>query len=234
MRPTVISETGIKDKFGGTLVNCLCECGATFTARRCDVLSGRRKSCGCARFKHKENLCGRKFHYLKVESYHSTCSQGRKWLCKCRCGKKVSVLTSKLINGHTKSCGCYRSELGIGRNKSFGQITGSYWNSIVCAARSRGLALEISIADAWNKFEQQNGKCKYTGSTLSLSKGKRTASLDRIDNQKGYTIDNIQWVHKRINIMKNNMSEPEFLDWCHLVSSHSQSKRSKNDEAVAV
>ena len=44
-----------------------------------------------------------------------------------------------------------------------------------------------------------------------------TASLDRIDSSKGYIEGNVQWVHKRVNLMKGNMSTENFIEWCNLV-----------------
>jgi hypothetical protein len=44
-----------------------------------------------------------------------------------------------------------------------------------------------------------------------------TASLDRKDSSKGYTKDNVQWIHKTINFMKGQMSDQEFVSWCKLV-----------------
>ena len=38
-----------------------------------------------------------------------------------------------------------------------------------------------------------------------------TASLDRIDSSKGYIKGNVQWVHKNINYMKQEMTNEEFL-----------------------
>ena len=58
-------------------------------------------------------------------------------------------------------------------------------------------------------------KCSYTGlplkfnSKTTMSDG--TASIDRIDSSKDYTIDNIQWVHKKVNTIKMNLSENDFL-----------------------
>ena len=43
-------------------------------------------------------------------------------------------------------------------------------------------------------------------------------SLDRIDSLKGYAIDNVQWVHKDINKMKNIHSQPAFINICKLVA----------------
>jgi hypothetical protein len=41
-----------------------------------------------------------------------------------------------------------------------------------------------------------------------------TASLDRIDSSKGYIIGNVQWAHKMVNRMKNDMPQEEFIEFC--------------------
>jgi len=46
-KPVYISDTGRRGK-GGELIGFFrCECGNTFTAFRCEVNRGRKKSCGC-------------------------------------------------------------------------------------------------------------------------------------------------------------------------------------------
>jgi len=45
------------------------------------------------------------------------------------------------------------------------------------------------------------------------SKKSKTASLDRIDNNLGYTINNIQWVHKDINRIKREYDQNVFLTY---------------------
>lgn len=40
------------------------------------------------------------------------------------------------------------------------------------------------------------------------------ASLDRIDSQKGYSENNVQWAHKVVNKMNMNVSQKEFIGWC--------------------
>lgn len=39
------------------------------------------------------------------------------------------------------------------------------------------------------------------------------ASLDRIDNSKGYVEGNLQWLCKRVNYMKHTMNNEYFLTW---------------------
>lgn len=56
------------------------------------------------RFLKKIHL-GKRFHCLTIiDQIH-----GRKSICKCDCGKIKSFITSNVINGSTKSCGCLRS-----------------------------------------------------------------------------------------------------------------------------
>jgi hypothetical protein len=35
------------------------------------------------------------------------------WLCRCDCGNLTIARSSRLKNGMKKSCGCYRSEMGL-------------------------------------------------------------------------------------------------------------------------
>jgi hypothetical protein len=45
-----------------------------------------------------------------------------------------------------------------------------------------------------------------------------TASIDRIDSNLGYTESNVVWVHKDVNIMKNNFTKEYFLMMCQKVT----------------
>lgn len=49
-----------------------------------------------------------------------------------------------------------------------------------------------------------------------------TASLDRIDSNKGYIKGNVQWVHKKINQMKWLFSKNEFIELCVAVAKNNQ------------
>ena len=47
-----------------------------------------------------------------------------------------------------------------------------------------------------------------------------TASLDRKDSSLGYTLDNIQWVHRTVNKIKLDLQQDEFVEWCKRVAAH--------------
>ena len=64
------------------------------------------------------------------------------------------------------------------------------------------------------KYEKQDGRCALTGCLLSLDSPfddlfKKTASLDRIDNDRGY-----------VNWMKGRFSTERFLEICQQVAEH--------------
>lgn len=71
---------------------------------------------------------------------------------------------------------------------------------------------------------KQNKKCALTGDIIYFPtrcwSRDGTASLDRIDSSKGYTKENVQWVHKDINMMKQEYTTEVFLGWCKKVVEH--------------
>lgn len=97
-------------------------------------------------------------------------------------------------------------------------------------AKHRGQEFTVSIEGAWQQFIKQDRKCLFSGIDLIFTSGKinksqQTASLDRIDSSKGYTIDNICWVHKEINKMKLDHSVEHFIEMCDMVSKNQQVAR---------
>lgn len=137
--------------------------------------------------------------------------------------KKIQkILKSNGIEFRTKKC--YLSGEDNPKYTGYKEMQGSYLSSIKASARTRHIEYNITNEYIWSLFLEQERKCKYTGIPLFFSKtnlehrmGESNASLDRIDPSLGYIVGNVQWTHKRINIMKGNMSEGEFLNFCEAV-----------------
>lgn len=148
------------------------------------------------------------------------------YLCLCDCGNIKNIFRTNLTSGHTKSCGCLKRKTKDQNPAWTGykEIGGAEWSRIVNHAKKRKLKFEITIEQAYGLFETQEGRCSLTGLPLTFNEikdGKHvsgTASLDRIDNTKGYLMNNIQWLHKDINWMKGTYSQERFIELCHLVS----------------
>ncbi len=106
--------------------------------------------------------------------------------------------------------------------KGCGELRGHLIASYKEGAKSRKLKFSVTAKFLWNLFLKQNRKCAITGIDLTFVKNFTTASLDRIDSNKGYIKNNVQWVHKIINMMKYDHIQQDFINWCHLVSSHNK------------
>lgn len=165
------------------------------------------------------------YGYLTVNSFHGTDAWGKsEWNCTCICGNKVVVGATRLVLGITKSCGCYRKSTNKSKLwRGVGELSKDYFSSIKRSALSRNLEFNITIEYCWNLFLNQNKNCALSGVELSLyhhkrNKIRRTASLDRIDNNRGYVEGNVQWVHKHINIAKHTYSNKEFIEICNKVA----------------
>ncbi len=109
--------------------------------------------------------------------------------------------------------------------KGYKDLGGRYISKLKYSAKLRDYEWDIDIKYVWDLWIQQNKRCALTGidlilptKSIDMDTGNVTASLDRIDNDKGYIKNNVQWVHKRINLMKHSMSQKELLYWCELVT----------------
>lgn len=139
--------------------------------------------------------------------------------CECSCGKIQKVRSIRLRGKKNNKCKrCATTEASIKKAKFYYDIPMDTWKKIIIAANIRNLEFNITIESAWDLFLKQNRKCALTGVDLefcvsqtyygrSKSRWVHTASLDRVNNNLGYTKDNIQWVHKDINFMKQDYTE---------------------------
>lgn len=161
-------------------------------------------------------IIGQRFGDLVVESFSHKQKIARfVWNCKCDCGNTCKVRTEYLKNNVKKDCGVCK-KIVIVKN-AVGELSGSYWNRINTSAKVRNMEVLLTQKEAWELFLKQGRKCALTDLTLVIKNKDKTASLDRIDSSKGYTLDNVQWVHKDINFMKQNFNEEYFKYLCNLV-----------------
>lgn len=106
-------------------------------------------------------------------------------------------------------------------------ISGTFWHQIRKSASQRNILFSISIEDAWNQFIKQNKKCSLTGESLffPINSHKRNSgniSLDRIDAYKPYIKENIQWILKPLNRIKQNLNNEDFIYYCKLVADYNK------------
>jgi hypothetical protein len=175
------------------------------------------------------NLLNQKFnHWTILYRNGSYMKRDAIWHCKCDCGVEKDVRGFHLTKGYSTQCrNCADKSSSEKRKKRFDtdKISLSFWNrNVVYGAKKRSLVIEITMDEAYEVFLKQNGKCALSGLPLQFPSCKKdincTASLDRIDSSKGYIKGNFQWVHKDINVMKNNHTQEYFLKLCKMITEY--------------
>lgn len=215
---TVIEQTNSINHKSAWL--CRCECG-TEKAIRTETLTKTSKDCGCVR-KKANDITGQRFGRWTVVafSHFGGSRKHRFWICRCQCGTEKAIVDESLKNGDSKSCGCWKRE----------------WNRLPCGeaamnvvrrnytrtAKERGLVFELTTKQfktitsshchycgcpPIQKIEKVNNQ-KYAMNGNYLYNG-----IDRVDNNRGYTIDNCAPCCIVCNRAKHQMSEAEFFDW---------------------
>jgi hypothetical protein len=136
------------------------------------------------------------------------------------CNSRFIARLSDILDNRIGSCGCLR---GRKRRRGTTYIPKEYFSVVKKHAEARGYSFDITIEFMEELLVKQNFTCKLSGLPIELKysgirKACNTASLDRIDNDKGYTTDNVQWVHKDINWMKQDFKQEYFLELCKLIT----------------
>lgn len=194
----------------------LCNCGNTYQSSTRYLINNGGKHCGC---QLKKDLGGMRFGAGVVIGFAGHVIRGIKtprpacrWELQCDCGKIYKCISENLLNGMTSSCGCQKKLFHNNCNEKSISI---YIKNLKSDAKRRNRKFELTKLQIETLLLSQQNKCKLSGLPIEIENG--TASLDRIDNTGHYTLDNVQWVHRKINYMKNTLQQNDFLNLCKTV-----------------
>lgn len=225
----IVLEQITQRKNGSVFWKCKCDCGIICEIRGTCLKRGDTKSCGCyQRDLLFKDLSNRIFGRLTVLKRIENLKPGiTRWLCRCDCGNICKVTSRSLKTGDTVSCGCYKREKAfetraLEKGKAaFNCLYSKYKRS----ARKRGLIFELSD-EQFEKLTKQN--CYYCGKKPNKTMYEAHFNgdyvwngIDRIDNSKGYILDNCVSCCEYCNRGKLTKTRNEFLEWIEAVYNYS-------------
>ena len=176
-----------------------------------------------------KDLIGQRFGRLTViKSLDGSRNTPRKQLCKCACGNITSVITYKLISGHTKSCGCLQRERTSNASKKHGLRHTKLYKTW-CNMKNRCNNVNnqdyhsyggrgIFVCDEWrNDFKSFYDWAMSNGYQDDLT-------IDRIDVNGNYEPNNCRWIsNKAQSRNKRNTVKLEvfneirpLIEWCEI------------------
>ncbi len=178
-----------------------------------------------------KDLAGQRYSRLIVLGYvgNHQLANGRnrpRFLCQCDCGGTAVLQAQTLISGYAKSCGCYQREVASKTAKRL-RAEGLFR---IGGHKRHGLS-HTSIHNIWSGIRERcrnansAGFKRYGGRGIDMcdrwydsfeafyeDMGPRPAgmSVDRIDNDKGYSPENCRWAtvsEQAQNTSKNTIVE---------------------------
>jgi hypothetical protein len=126
----------------------------------------------------------------------------------CDCGNETTTSYDALKQGKCVSCGCHRKKYD---NSAMAKAYREYMFS----AKKRGYEFNLSHDEFYKLVEQP---CHYCGTSPMRNTDFNGDSynhngIDRVDNSKGYSIDNCVPCCTICNHAKMDMPYNEFIDW---------------------
>lgn len=157
------------------------------------------------------DLVGEKYGRLMVLEYAHRNPRGKSmWKCRCDCGNTKVVLGTHLTSGHTTSCGCYNEDIIKSRVATHGMSKTRLYNIWRVMRKRCGYenatnyenygAKGIRVCDEWHDYSKFRDWAMSHGYSDNLT-------IDRVDNNKGYTPENCRWVDMKTQARNNSRNK---------------------------
>lgn len=136
------------------------------------------------------------------------------WEFKCDCGNTTITNKNSVMRGSVKSCGCLH-KANVSRKPIGHAALTHVFHYYKSRARMTGKVFSLTKSEFKTLVDKN---CYYCGSAPSNVARDKTCNgeytyngLDRIENDKGYQLDNVVPCCAKCNTAKSTMSKKEFL-----------------------
>ena len=194
-------------------VQVSCDCGFSYAINSINLFKGTKYCPQCARASLTKYHVGDRYDKVVILELKTRGAGARIARCLCDCGQETEIRCVLLTRNKNVNCGCST----ICTYTGIEDLSGAYFYNLQTGAKKRKLPFNITKELLWELFLKQNKKCALTGIPITLCVRNRTegtASVDRIDSSVGYEPENVHWVHKEINKMKQGFSIPKLIALC--------------------
>ena len=164
------------------------------------------------------NHVGEKFNRLTIiRQYIEPPFTRQRVDCVCERGKKTSTSLSKVLLGMTKSCGCIRDSIKVKKRTPYGESSFKrIYSTYERNARVKNIAFHLSKDELRAIITQNCFYCNIIPQQIQChprSNGEFIYNgIDRLDNNKGYILENVVPCCRRCNFMKNKFHIKEFIE----------------------
>jgi hypothetical protein len=161
----------------------------------------------------------------KIEYNNKLYSKG---LGKCIKCNNVLNLIEFYKNNRSKCKKCTKTEttknrINFSENTDLNTILKYRYSTSKTRAKKYNMTFDLTVENLIDLYNKQKGKCYYSGDILSFSSNNNNVlSIDRINSEKGYTIDNVVFCTAIINSMKNVLSIENFINIINKIYSHNK------------
>ena len=151
-----------------------------------------------------KNIIGQRFERLVVVALHSEGGKHgkRKFLCCCDCDTRKIVLGNNLTRGLSRSCGCLRRELAREKMRALCKEQTTHGQCGSPEYRCWVGMLQRCTNPKVRNWKNYGGRgiriddprwLKFVNFFADMGVRPNGMSLDRIDNEKGYSKSNCRW-----------------------------------------